>query len=196
VDIQGTFRQKLGTFGHKQGTFRQQQGTLRQNREHSDKTRKYSDTYREQGLDSGNIQGTFREHSGEISGSIQGAFREHSGKFQWTFRELPGNIQRRCLPLFRICVRLLSLSPPALLEIPHRLRAYNGSTKIRRVFRMGGVLSCTPGGRTKGVFVMGLLMCSGVTECRNDTVHKMCPPLLIPPPRVLPAKDNSAHQRR
>eukprot|EP00976_Prorocentrum_cordatum_P117659 1196343-Prorocentrum_minimum.AAC.1 len=35
------------------------------------------------------IQGTFREHSG----NIQGAFREHPGNIQGTFREYPGNIQ-------------------------------------------------------------------------------------------------------
>jgi pheromone shutdown protein TraB len=38
------------------------------------------------------IQGTFREHSG----NIQGTFREHSGNIQRTFRERSGNIQRTC----------------------------------------------------------------------------------------------------
>jgi hypothetical protein len=54
-------------------------------------------TFREH---SGNIQGTFREHSGNIkwtfsehSGNIQGAFREHSGNIQGTFREHSGTIQ-------------------------------------------------------------------------------------------------------
>jgi hypothetical protein len=53
-------------------------------------------TFREH---SGNIQGTFREHSEhfqgtwEHSGNIQGTFREHSGNIQGTFREHSGNIQ-------------------------------------------------------------------------------------------------------
>jgi antitoxin component of RelBE/YafQ-DinJ toxin-antitoxin module len=38
---------------------------------------------------SGNIQGTFREHSR----NIQGTFREHSGNIQENFREHSGNIQ-------------------------------------------------------------------------------------------------------
>ena len=36
-----------------------------------------------------NIQGTFREHSG----NIQGTFREHSGNIQGTFRERSGKLQ-------------------------------------------------------------------------------------------------------
>jgi hypothetical protein len=35
------------------------------------------------------IQGTFREHSG----NIQKTFREHSGNVQGTFRERSGNIE-------------------------------------------------------------------------------------------------------
>jgi hypothetical protein len=45
----------------------------------------------------GNIQGTFREHSGNTQGTfrehsrnIQGTFREHSGNTQGTFRERAG----------------------------------------------------------------------------------------------------------
>eukprot|EP00959_Pyramimonas_sp_CCMP1952_P043133 902388-Pyramimonas_sp.AAC.1 len=45
----------------------------------------------EAGKHSGNIQGTFREHSGNIrgehSGNIRGTFREHSGNIQGTFKE-------------------------------------------------------------------------------------------------------------
>jgi hypothetical protein len=66
--------------------------------------------YLRQGLtrpNDGNIQGTFREHSGkrtfgEHSGTIQGTFREeniqgpfrdHSGTIQGPFRDHSGNIQ-------------------------------------------------------------------------------------------------------
>jgi hypothetical protein len=42
-----------------------------------------------------NIQGTFREHSGNIqhSGNMQGTCREHARNIQGTCREHSGNIQ-------------------------------------------------------------------------------------------------------
>jgi hypothetical protein len=51
----------------------------------------FKDLFKEHAVNiqSVNIQGTFREHSG----NIQGTFREHSGNIQGTFREHSGNIQ-------------------------------------------------------------------------------------------------------
>jgi hypothetical protein len=60
----------------------------------------------------GNIQGTFKEHTGNIqgtfshSGNIQGTFREHSGNIQETLREnwgtslLQGTLLQRTLLKF------------------------------------------------------------------------------------------------
>jgi hypothetical protein len=63
-------------------------------------------TYKEH---SGNIQGTFREHSGNIQGTwehtrnIQGTFREHSGNIQGTFWEHSVRVERTPVSLHPNC---------------------------------------------------------------------------------------------
>jgi hypothetical protein len=75
-----------------------------------------------------NIQGTFREHSGNIQGTIS----EHSGNIQGTFREHSGNIQGtfRVKRLFLRFLRFDLLHPPAVL-----IEASEHSGNIQGIFR-------------------------------------------------------------